>query len=72
MYINLYIYLSHFGQTSRCVAHAEKYQKCHSILHCETVICVIYIYSMMYYYISLCRVKPLLSTNINDIIIVKQ
>ena len=73
MYMNLYIYSSHFGPNYTLQrSHVEKYQKFHDTSHCDTVNCIIYIYSMMYYYISFCRIIPLLSANINYIIIVKQ
>ena len=62
--MNLDIYSSHFGPNytlQRCTV--EKYPKSHNISHCDTINCVISIYSMMY--ISFSRIKPLLSANIS-------
>ena len=74
MYMNLNMYVSHFEQNYTLqLRPCRKVSEMPKFLHCDTVNCVIYIYSVMYYYnISFCRIKPLLSANITYIIIAKQ
>ena len=59
MYMNLYIYSSHYGQNYTLSCTCRKLSEMlHKISHCDTVNYVIYVHSMIYYYITLCKIKP--------------